>query len=368
MNLKKEGLKMKKFTILISAMVVILLLAVVATSCTTTTTPEPTQPSQPTPQPTETKEPITLRLIQPAPPGDQLVLKDEALAERFNSRAGGDYVIKVFPDETLAKTPEFFDAVRTGAAEIAAIGWPIFTFQDSRLGLIALPFLFDTVEGFAGIQDDLVELYDPVFKETFNAKPLAAFNTGGMDYIGNKPVHALGDWKDLLIGAIDAPLAYMVDQWGAGSQVIMWVDLFGALEKNVVDGAMMGLHGTIEMKMTDVIQYVTVLYSESGMNGYTINLDVWNKMPANIQNILLEEAATTCTEFNNLFIEYDKTDPDKIRGMGIDVYHLPKAERDKWQALVMSYTNEELDKGGEIGAKLRQLAEEANKKYPYKER
>jgi hypothetical protein len=34
----------------------------------------------------------------------------------------------------------------------------------------------------------------------------------------------------------------------------------------------------------------------------------------------------------------------------------------------MPYTNEELDKGGEIAAKLRQLAEEANKKYPYKAR
>jgi TRAP-type C4-dicarboxylate transport system substrate-binding protein len=361
---------MKKFNILISTMVVFLLLAGVAISCSTTTT-EPTEPAEPaetTPQPAETKEPITLRLIQPAPPGDQLVIKDEALAERFNERAGGDYEIKVFPSETLAKVPEFFDAVRTGAAEIAAIGWPIFTFQDSRLGLIALPFLFDTVEGFATIQDDLVELYDPVFQETFNAKALGAFNTGGMDYIGNEPVKVLDDWEDLLIGAIDAPLAIMVDKWGAGSQVIMWVDLYGNLEKNVVDGAMNGLHGTINMKMTDVIQYVTVLYSESGMNGYTINLDVWNEMPADIQNILLEEVAATCTEFNDLFVGYDKNDPEEIRAMGIDVYYLPKAERDKWQELVMSYTNEELDNGGEIGAKLRQLAEEANQKYPYKDR
>jgi TRAP-type C4-dicarboxylate transport system substrate-binding protein len=363
---------MKKFTTLVTAMVIFSLLAGMAISCSSpstepTETTQPTEPAQ-TSQPTETKEPITIRLIQPAPPGDQLVLKDEALAERFNARAGGDYVIKVYPSETLAKVPEFFDAVRTGSAEMASIGWPIFTFQDSRLGLIALPFLFDSVEGFAAIQDELVTLYDPVFQETFNAKALGAFNTGGMDYIGNKPVKVLDDWKDLLIGAIDAPLAYMVDQWGAASQVIMWIDLYGNLEKNVVDGAMNGLHGTIMMKMTDVIDYATVFYSESGMNGYTINLDVWNDMPENIQNILLEEVVATCTEFNDLFVGYDKTDPEEIRDMGIDVYYLPKAERDKWKALVMSYTNQELDTGGEIGAALRLLAEEANDKYPYKDR
>ena len=363
---------MKTFTTLISAMVIFILLAGLVISCSSpstepTQTTQTTQPTQ-TSQPTETKEPITIRLIQPAPPGDQLVLKDEALAERFNARAGGDYVIKVFPSETLAKVPEYFDAVRTGAAEMASIGWPIFTFQDSRLGLIALPFLFDSVEGFAAIQDDLVDMYGPVFQETFNAKPLGGFCTGGMDYIGNEPVEVLDDWDGLLIGAIDAPLAYMVDQWDAASQVIMWIDLYGNLEKNVVDGGMMGLHGTIMMKLTDVIQYVTVLYSQSGMNGYTINLDVWNDMPENIQNILLEEVAATCEEYNNLFIGYDKTDPEDIRDMGIDVYYLPKAERDKWKALVISYTNEELDKGGEIGERLRQLAEEANEKYPYKDR
>ena len=359
---------MKKFTILVTAVVILMLLTGMAISCSTPEA-EPAQPApQPAPEPAEPKEAITIRLIQPAPPGDQLVLKDEALAERFNARAGGEYVIKVFPSETLAKVPEYFDAVRTGAAEMAAIGWPIFTFQEPRLGLLALPFLFDSVEGFADIQDEIVELYDPIFQESFNAKALGAFNTGGMDYIGNKPVKVLDDWQDLLIGAIDAPLAYMVDQWGAGSQVIMWVDLYGALEKNVVDGAMNGLHGTINMKMTDVIQYVTVLYSESGMNGYSINLDVWNAMPANIQNILLEEVAATCEEYNALFVGYDKTDPEEIRDMGKDVYYLPKAERDKWQELVISYTNEELDKSGEIGAKLRQLAEEANKKYPYKDR
>jgi TRAP-type C4-dicarboxylate transport system substrate-binding protein len=356
---------MKRFTTLLSVIVIFLLLAGMVISCTTKTT---TQPAQTTSQPTQTKEPIVLRLIQPAPPGDQLVIKDEALADRFNKRAGGEYVIKVFPSETLAKVPEYFDAVRTGAAEIAAIGWPIFTFQDPRLGLIALPFLFDTVQGFASIQNELVGLYDPVFRDTFNAKALGAFVTGGMEYIGNKPVKALDDWKNLLIGAIDAPLAYMVDKWGAGSQVIMWVDLYGALEKNVVDGAMMGLHGTINMKMTDVIKYVTVLYSESGMNGYSINLDVWNKMPANIQNILLEEVAATCKEFNGLFTGYDKTDPEEIRAMGKDIYYLPKAERDKWEALVISYTNEEIDKGGEIGATLRQLAEKANAEFPYKDR
>lgn len=358
---------MKKIATIISAMVIFVLLFSVAISCTSTTPTQTTQPTQTSP-PTKPKEPITLRLMQPAPPGDQLVIKDEALAERFNKRAGGEYVIKVFPGEILAKVPEYFDAVRTGAAEIAAIGWPIYTFQEPQLGLLALPFSFDSAEGFADIQDEIVELYDPVFKETFNAKALGAFNTGGMDYIGNKPVKTLNDWEGLLIGAIDAPLAYMIDKLGAGSQVVMWIDLYGALDKNVIDGAMNGLHGTINMKMTDVISYVTVFYSESGMNGYSINLDVWNEMPENIQNILLEEVATTCKEFNNLFIGYDDTDPEELKAMGKEVYYLPKAERDKWKALLMSYTNEELAKGGEIGARLKQLAEEANKKYPYKER
>lgn len=342
---------MKKISFLFSALVIFVLLFGTVFSCTSKTEPQET---------------IAIRLVIPSPAGDDLTTKDEKIAERFNKRAGGKYELKVYPGNSLAQVPEYLDAVRTGAVEMADIGWPIFAGLDPRLGLMELPFLFDTVEGFASITDGLTEMYDPLFQEKLNQKALGSFTTGGMELIGNKPIKTLADWKGTLVGAISPPLAVLAEKLGAGSQIIMWTDLYSALEKGVVDDGIMGLHGVIQLGLTDVIDYSTKFYGTSGMNGYTINLDVWKKMPKDIQNILAEEITATAKEQNQLFVQYDDADIKVLKDKGIDVYILPKAERDKWLPLVMPYTEEQLAAAGDFGAKIKQLAAEANKKYPYK--
>jgi TRAP-type transport system periplasmic protein len=356
---------MKKVSILLSALIIIILLAGLILSCSKTPEPStPTTPTQPT-TPSQPKEPIPLRLIIPSPGGDPLTVKDEVIAEKFNARAGGEYELKVYPGETLAKVPEYLDAVRTGAVEIADIGWPIFAGIEPKLGLMELPFLFDSIEGFASVTDEISAMYDPIFQEKLNQKVLGCLTTGGMELIGTKPVTTLDDWKGTLVGCISPPLAVMAELLGAGSQVVMWTDLYSALEKGVVDDGLIGFHGTLMLGITDVIDYATKFYSTSGMNGYTINLDIWNEMPTEIQNILLEEITATTEEWNQLFIEYDTSDVVDLETKGIEVTILPKAERDKWEPLVMPYTEEQLANEGEFGAKLKQMAEEANKKFPY---
>jgi TRAP-type C4-dicarboxylate transport system substrate-binding protein len=355
---------MKKVSLLFSVLIIFVLLFGTVFSCTGKT--EPAKPSEPT-SPSTPQKAIPIRLVIPSPAGDDLTTKDEKIAERFNKRAGGKYELKVYPGNSLAQVPEYLDAVRTGAVEMADIGWPIFAGIDPKLGLMELPFLFDTVEGFASITGGLTEMYDPLFQEKLNQKALGAFTTGGMELIGNKQIKTLADWKGKLVGAISPPLAVLAEKLGAGSQIIMWTDLYSALEKGVVDDGIMGLHGVIQLGITDVIDYVTKFYGTSGMNGYTINLDVWNKMPKDIQDALTEEIATTCKEQNELFIQYDTEDIKVLQDKGIEVYILPKAERDKWVPLVMPYTDEQLAAAGDFGAKIKQLAAEANKKYPYKD-
>ena len=88
------------------------------------------------------KGPITLRLVQAAPAGDYpLTFKDMELAKRFNARANGEYVMEIYPGGALAKIPEFFDAVRIGAVEMADVDWGIYSFLDYRTIFNTLKFL-----------------------------------------------------------------------------------------------------------------------------------------------------------------------------------------------------------------------------------
>lgn len=337
---------MKRLAVILSFLLVVLLVVGMVISCT----PKP-------------KETIVLRLVVPSPPGDMLTVKDEELAARFNERTGGEYEIKVYAGEQLVHIPEYLDAVRTGAVEIMDVGWGIYGGADPRLGAHETPFLFNNIRANAAAQDDLVELFDPVFRQ-FNQTALASFTTDSMVYLGNEPVKTLEDWPGLLVGAIAPPMAGTITSLGGSPVTIMWTDLYSNLEKGVIDAALTSTQGIINLKLTDVISYVTIFFGNAGGNGYTINLDVWNAMPQRIQDILLEETQQTAATMGETFIRLHDEDVETLRGLGIDVYILPKAEQDRWKEACGPYIEQQLSAVGDFGAKVKQIADEANSQFP----
>lgn len=312
----------------------------------------------------------TLRLVIPAPPGDwPLTFKDLELAKRFNERAKGEYEIEVHAGGALAKLPEYFDAVRIGAVEIADAPWGMFGFLDPRLSLIELPFLFESMGAVTAACKSYVDLYDPIFQKKFNAKGLGLVNTGGIQLYSTKPVKTLEDWKGLLVGGISPPTSEMIKQLGGSAVTIMWTDMYESLQKKVIDATTQSSHGGLVMGMTDVCKNLTVFHGIAAWNGYTINLDVWKKMPKHIQEILQEEIDKTVAWFNDtVMTTLGDQDMKALKEKGVSVYILPKEERDRWEKVLAPHNAKQLENAGEFGQKVKAIAEEVNKRHPYTKR
>jgi TRAP-type C4-dicarboxylate transport system substrate-binding protein len=123
------------------------------------------------------------------------------------------------------------------------------------------------------------------------------------------------------------------------------------------------------MNMIDVYKHATLFFGVAGWNGLSINLDVWKKMPPNIQKILQEEA-TASAEWMNKTLEGELGDKDMkaFKDKGVTVYFVPKAERDRWEKQVTPFKEKQIAALGEYGQKVKQIADEANKRHPYTER
>ena len=312
-----------------------------------------------------------LRLVVPSPPGDwPLTFCNEELARKFNERAKGEYEMEVHAGGALAKLPEYFDAVRIGAVEMACAPWGMFSFLDPRLGISETPFLFETTPAASSACKSLLPLYDQILQQKFNAKGLSMMHTGGIQVFSTKPVKTLEDWKGLLCGAISPPTAVLIKELGGSPVTIMWTDMYESLQKKVIDATTQGTHGALVMGITDVCKYATIFYSLAGHNGWAINLDIYKKMPKNIQQILLEEAAAVAEYMNDVVDTKLGADDIKIfkEKHGVEVYIVPKAERDRWVEKLTPYKEEQLAKFGEFGQKVKQIAEEVNNRYPYTER
>jgi TRAP-type transport system periplasmic protein len=344
--------------------VVLLLSLSLIASCSSGTTQSTSSPISTSVTQTSVSQ-VTLRLTLVQPPMDDIAKEMFELAKRFNARTGGKYIIEVYPAEQLAKYPETLDAVRTGAVEMANVGWGGFMNNLPILGAAEIPFLYESPEANAKVAAALPGLYDAQFQSSYNQKALACHFVGGIEVPSNKPIKKLEDWKGITIAGSTYYGPELAKIFGAAPVFVPWTDFYGSMEKGVVDTVLDSPAFTVIGKLYEVIKYDTVFYGLGSSHGITINLNVWNKMPKDIQNILVEETNKSTDKISSFYIGFYKDCINKLSESGVEVYFVPKAERDRWKSAASKYIGEQEVIMGEVGQKIKSIAEKANKEFPY---
>lgn len=71
---------------------------------------------------------------------------------------------------------------------------------------------------------------------------------------------------------------------------------------------------------------------------------------------------------NVILTELPAADLNVLGKKGVSVYYLPKAERDRWAKQLEPYKEKQLSSFGELGGKIRQIADDVNQRNPYSEK
>lgn len=310
-------------------------------------------------------QPVTLKLSSTLPPQDIVVVKAQEMADRFKERTKGKYIIEVHPGGALASMEETFDMLRTGAIDMAESPIEYQTGSDMRFGAVTLPFLIDSLEANVEFLKLINKsLFNDIIAEKFNAMPLIVMSTGIHDYCGaKKPVKTLEDWEGLLVWVANSAEADTVKALGGGPVSLPFFDGYPAIQKGVVDaGVGVNPTGVWNFQWYEAIRYITVanMFATSGY--IYINLDVYNKLPKDIQKILLEECQRTETELNEYLTQYAKDALANLEKEGVQIYYLPEAERARWiEASRSVIENFFAQIGAEDAKKIQDAADEANK-------
>jgi TRAP-type C4-dicarboxylate transport system substrate-binding protein len=307
-----------------------------------------------------------LRLAGLWPPLDPVTIQLKAFADKFNKRVGGKYVVEVHPGEELVKVIESVDSVRTGAVEMA--GWPIGVFAsiDKRFAAAEVPFLVNNVEGDAAMQVALMPLYSQFMEKKFNSKAIFSFTCLALDILSTKPVKTVADWKGLLVQSVSPQSAKFIEYMGGSEVPLPFPEAYDAIQKKVVAATMQSSSMMIMFKLTEVGKYVTRGYLIPASIIIAVNMDAYKKMPKDVQNALIEAGKNQQKEANDYFIGVAQENTGTLTKMGVEVYNLPKAERDKWVEKVRPYSDSLIAGMGDFGKELKKAAKEINSKYPYK--
>ena len=186
-----------------------------------------------------------------------------------------------------------------------------------------------------------------------------------LETISTEPIKTMEDWDGLLVGTTSPSAASIVQNLGGSSVNVPWTDMYSALEKGVVDATILATPFFTIGQLFDVTSYVIYSGVASATYGTTVNQDVWNSMPKSIQTILLEEMQQSGDILNQVHIEIFENVKGELADLGLEVYILPKDERDRWKETLTPYADEQIASLGEFGEQLKEIADEVNAQNPY---
>jgi TRAP-type C4-dicarboxylate transport system substrate-binding protein len=274
----------KLFSVLLIITLVSVLIISGCTGSTTTTTPNET----------DNQKVYHLKYATPylaiEPPG----MAGDLFCDYVTEKSGGRIEITRFPGGSLGSEAELFDLVRSGGADIVFM-MPQ-TFQDAipLSGGIqqiygvgadkALPFvhdlIFDNTETSSILQNEF---------EQQNIELLCYLYTGKSAIITNfLPASTLSDLQSRKVGCFsDMP---WLEGIGMRSVAGNPSDLYESLSRGVYDCSLMAV-GPLEMlKMQEVLKAVLLIGTTGITMAAIMNLDTWNSLPSDLQQICRDGA------------------------------------------------------------------------------
>ena len=245
-------------------------------------------------------ETITLRIASGHPPGVVYagLMKNffqPELKKAIESRTSHKVQFVEGYSGSIVKVYETFEGVQNG---IVDIGGFCFCFEPSNLPLhafqVMLPFgTMDPTVSLKIAQDvyQAVPYLSNVFEEQFNQKLLARISDAGYNLGTSFDWNSIADLQGTKIAGAGLNLNWLRYAGVIPVQGTL-PEAYTGIRTHVYEGWIMFPSAWVQLKLHEVGPYYTLIgFGSMTWHGLTINLDSWNRLPTDVQDIMLEVAA-----------------------------------------------------------------------------
>jgi len=242
----------------------------------------------------QAQDKIVLKLASPWPLGHESTLGSQVLSDLVKKASNGSVEIRVFPSEQLAKAKETHEAVSMGVVDMGVVAGPYIAGRLPIVDIDYMPWLFSSWKSLRDARrGGIDEVIAAELKKAFNLKLLFSQPGGSTElWTVKKPVRNVEDLKGMLIRGAGGALTEGVRAVGATPVTVTGPEVFTALQRGTIDGSMWTLASLRSIKAWEVCKYATRFSRPlgPGVIHVVINQDRWEKLPPNVQKIILEAA------------------------------------------------------------------------------
>ena len=132
-----------------------------------------------------------------------------------------------------------------------------------------------------------------VYEEELGAQVLMRNWIAGDDqfFFSNKRLENPEDFVGLKTRSHSAELSDWINHMGAAAQFMAFAEVYTALERGILDAGVTGANPGLSQRWYEVTEFMNGRLFSFNSTTNVVNGDVWDDIPADIQQILLEEGA-----------------------------------------------------------------------------
>ncbi len=243
-----------------------------------------------------------------------------ALKEMVEEKTNGGIIVEIFPAGQLGNEKEMLEATKMGTLQGFRGGH--FEFLPKLL-IFTLPFLCENAEQVEALMnsDFALEVCEPVKED--NLLILGLGDAGGFRHFSNN-VRLIKKPEDLVGLKMRIPGMDTVDRTfkalGATTVSIPYNDLYMSLKTGVCDGQENPAVNVEGMKFYEVQKYFTMVSYQFHPDPFWVNLEWFNSLPADYQQIL-RDCTKECMIINNQTIAENEAAAIKVIENNAEVYY-----------------------------------------------
>ena len=249
----------------------------------------------------------------------------------------GQVKIQIYPNQTLAKGKQNWQATKRGIADMSWNVMPYYAGLTPYAEVITLPGLpFNNAEKGSEILWKLFEKF-PEMSEQFAENKVLILHTSDPFLIitTKKQIKTLEDIKGMKIRVVGGAMVDAIKAYGGIPMFIPMPDNYIAMQKGTVDGVAGTWEAIQAFRLHEVGKYVTVnLPSGASYFAVVMNNNKWASLSKETQDAIMSVSGLKGSiEYGKNFFDSAKDEVPKMAkkgGYDLGVYSLPEKERERW--------------------------------------
>ena len=256
---------------------------------------------------------------------DSFQVAAEKFAELVKERTNGAYEIEIYPNGALGDERTMMESMQMGTLDMGIITSGPFVNFVPEMGVLDMPFLFGSNEDVYKILDGEIgqELLGKL--ESSSLKGLAYAERGFRNLTNSvRAVETPADIAGLKVRVMENEVyTATFTALGVNAVPMAWSEALTALQQGTIQGQENPVNVIYSYKLWESQKHVTMTRHAYASAILTMSLDLFNKLPEDVQ-VIMKEAAQEAAEFERAWVADNEAEQmQALKDNGMEIVETP---------------------------------------------